>query len=43
VYFNNGKDPVIDFTDPKPFLEGRFGMAVVDGAAIFQNVAINGK
>lgn len=43
VYFNNGKDPVIDFTDPKPFLEGRFGMAVVDGAAIFQNVSINGR
>ena len=42
VYFNNGKDPVITFTDPKPFLDGQFGLAVVDGAAIFQNVYING-
>ena len=40
--FNNGKDPVITFTDPKPFLDGQFGLAVVDGAAIFQNVYING-
>ena len=42
VYFNNGKDPVINFTDPKPFLEGQFGLNIVDGAAVFQNVYING-
>lgn len=42
VYFNNGKAPVIDFTDPKPHLDGQLGLAVVDGAAIFQKVSING-
>jgi hypothetical protein len=42
VYFNHGKDPVINFTDPQPFPDGQFGLAVVDGAAVFQNVSING-
>jgi len=42
VYFNHGKDPAINFTDPRPFLEGQFGLTVVDGAAVFQNVHVNG-
>ena len=42
VYFNNSKEPVINFTDPQPFLGGQLGLAIVDGAAVFQNVNLNG-
>ena len=43
VYFNNSKDPVIDYTDPQPFLDGQLGLAIVDGAAAFQNIYLNGS
>ena len=42
VYFNNGKEPIINFTDTQPSLNGQLGLAIVDGAAVFQNVNING-
>ena len=39
VYVNNAEKALIDYTDPKPWPEGQFGLGVVDGAAIFQNVS----
>ena len=38
VYFNNGTDAVINYTDETPLLSGQFGLNTYNGAAVFQNV-----
>jgi fructan beta-fructosidase len=42
VYFNNGTTPVINYTDATPTLNGRFGLNIFNGTAIFQDVYRNG-
>jgi fructan beta-fructosidase len=42
VYFNNGTNPVINYTDATPTLNGMFGLNVFSGTAVFQDIYRNG-
>lgn len=40
VYVNGAAEPLIDYTDPNPYLTGRFGIHSENDAALFESMAI---